>query len=180
MIFPDKSVSFFNIDNRMCERFNAVVLKTIKRERFFKRSRFYGCLYGVLYDCQLLSITGITSIVICSPSMASTGRSMPARLGIDISMVISLLSRLDNISSRNLELKPISILSPRYEHGSFSSARLPWSLSSAEIITSSGLRLRRVWCVVLLENKAMRRREFWKLWRSMSSWFGFSFGITAS
>lgn len=51
MIFPDKSVSFFNIDNRMCERFNAVVLKTIKRERFFKRSRFYGCLYGVLYDC---------------------------------------------------------------------------------------------------------------------------------
>jgi hypothetical protein len=55
-----------------------------------------------------LIITGMTSINNSSFSLPSAGRKIPARVGVDNSNLISSLSKLPNISNKNLALNPIS------------------------------------------------------------------------
>src|SRR5690606_37745022 len=70
-------------------------------------------VHGEGFFDQLLSITGITSMRISSPtSPASPGSRMPARLGALISRMTCSVPRLLSMSSRKRELKPMVISSP--------------------------------------------------------------------
>ena len=125
-------------------------------------------------------MTGITNIRMSSPSCEfPSGSKIPARFGADISRWICSVSRLEIISNKKRELKPISMSDPSYWHDKRSSALLAKSISSAEICISFPAIFKRIWCVVLLENIETLFTEFKKDKRSIVSLFEFSCGITA-
>ena len=86
--------------------FDDYICKMRRLKIFVKR-----CMQCSIY--WSFNITGITNIVISSPSSSpSTGVKIPARFGKLISSFTSSDSRFPNISFKNLELNPICISSP--------------------------------------------------------------------